>query len=50
MQVFECDGHIEIVPVRPIAELRGRFKGIDTRLDEEGMGGPNSCKNRGDDA
>lgn len=32
MQVFEFDGRIEVVPVRPIKDFRGRFKGIDTRV------------------
>ena len=35
IQVFEFDGRIELVPVRPIAELRGRFKGIDTTVERD---------------
>lgn len=33
MQVFEFDGRIEIVPVRPIRSMRGRFPGIDTTVE-----------------
>jgi len=33
MQVFELDGRIEVVPVRPVRDLRGRFKGMDTSLE-----------------
>ncbi len=36
MQVFELDGRIEVVPVRPIQSMRGRFKGIDTSVDRDG--------------
>ncbi|HPO16601.1 MAG TPA: AbrB/MazE/SpoVT family DNA-binding domain-containing protein [Candidatus Hydrogenedentes bacterium] len=36
MQVFELDGRIEVVPVRPLKSLRGRFKGINTYIDREG--------------
>jgi AbrB family looped-hinge helix DNA binding protein len=32
MQVFEVDGRIEVVRVRPVKSLRGRFKGIDTTV------------------
>lgn len=35
MHVFECDGRIEVVPVRPIKALRGRFKGIDTNVERD---------------
>ena len=35
MQVFAFDDRIEIVPVRPIKQLRGRFKGIDTRVERD---------------
>jgi AbrB family looped-hinge helix DNA binding protein len=33
MQVFEFEGRIEVVPVRPIRQMRGRFKGVDTHVD-----------------
>ena len=32
MHVFEVDGRIEVVRVRPVKSLRGRFKGIDTTV------------------
>jgi len=35
MQVFEFDGRIEVVPVRPLRSLRGRFKGIDTQIERD---------------
>ena len=35
MQVFEIDGRIELVPVRPIRELRGKYKGIDTHVERD---------------
>lgn len=35
MQVFECDGRIEVVPVRSIKEFRGRFKGINTHVERD---------------
>jgi AbrB family looped-hinge helix DNA binding protein len=35
MQVFEFEGRIEVVPVRPIRQMRGRFKGIDTRVERD---------------
>ncbi len=35
MQVFEFEGRIEVVPVRPIRQMRGRFKGIDTLVERE---------------
>lgn len=30
VQVFERDGRFEFVPVRPISEMRGFLKGMDT--------------------
>lgn len=36
MQVFELDGRIEVVPVRPIKSMRGRFKGITTTVERDG--------------
>jgi len=35
MQVFESQGHIVIVPLRPIQDMRGAFKGIDTNIQRE---------------
>ena len=35
MQVFESDGRIEIVRLRPVREMRGRFKGIDTQVNRD---------------
>ena len=35
MQVVEYQGRIELVPERPIAELRGFLKGIDTEFSRE---------------
>ena len=35
MQVFEFEGRIEVVPVRPIRQMRGRFKGIDTHVERD---------------
>ncbi|MFL6292118.1 MAG: AbrB/MazE/SpoVT family DNA-binding domain-containing protein [Thermoanaerobaculia bacterium] len=33
LQVFKLGNRIELVPVRPIQEMRGFLKGIDTTLD-----------------
>lgn len=33
MQFFLVDGRIELVPVLPIQSLRGRYKGLDCRID-----------------
>ncbi len=35
MQVFELDGRIEVVPVRPVHALRGRFKGMNTTIERD---------------
>ncbi len=35
MQVFELEGRIEVVPVRAIRSLRGRYKGIDTSVKRD---------------
>jgi AbrB family looped-hinge helix DNA binding protein len=35
MQIFEVDGRIEVIPVRPIQSLRGRFLGIDTFVERD---------------
>lgn len=37
-QKFEaivCEGHIELIPVRPLAEMRGFLAGIDTTIERE---------------
>ncbi len=34
-QVLAYQHRIELVPVRPVKELRGMFKGMDTRLVRE---------------
>lgn len=36
MQVFELEGRIEVVPVRSIRSLRGRYRGINTRVERDG--------------
>lgn len=33
--VFAYDGRIEFVPVRPIKEMRGFLKGIDSTVERE---------------
>ena len=35
LQVFKLGNRIELVPVRPIQEMRGFLKGIDTTLDRD---------------
>ncbi|HUW59536.1 MAG TPA: AbrB/MazE/SpoVT family DNA-binding domain-containing protein [Candidatus Bathyarchaeia archaeon] len=35
MQVFELRGLIEVVRVRPIRSLRGRYRGVDTSVDRD---------------
>jgi AbrB family looped-hinge helix DNA binding protein len=35
MQVILYDNRIELIPVRPIRELRGFLRGIDTTVDRE---------------
>jgi len=32
MQVVVCENRIELIPLEPIANLRGFLKGIDTRV------------------
>lgn len=36
MQVFELEGRIEVVPVRSVRSLRGRYSGIDTCVERDG--------------
>ncbi|RJP96256.1 MAG: AbrB/MazE/SpoVT family DNA-binding domain-containing protein [Desulfobacteraceae bacterium] len=33
MQIIEYDGRIELIPERPISELRGFLKGINTEFE-----------------
>ncbi len=35
MQVIQYDGRIELIPIRPIREMRGFLKGIDTTIERE---------------
>jgi AbrB family looped-hinge helix DNA binding protein len=35
LQIFKLGNRIELVPVRPIQEMRGFLKGIDTTLDRD---------------
>ena len=35
MHVFEFDGRIEVVPVRALKTLRGKYKGIDTTIERD---------------
>lgn len=34
-EVLQAEGRIELVPVRPIRELRGSLKGMDTTVSRE---------------
>lgn len=35
LQVFQFNNRIELVPVRPIREMRGFLRGIDTNLERD---------------
>ena len=35
LEVMVYEGRIELIPVRPISELRGAFKGIDTGIERD---------------
>jgi len=35
LEIFKLGNRIELVPVRPIQEMRGFLKGIDTTLDRD---------------
>ncbi len=35
LQVFELEGRIEVVPVRPVQSFRGRYKGINTSVERD---------------
>ncbi len=36
VQAIEHDNRVELIPLRPITEMRGFLKGIDTTLEREG--------------
>jgi len=35
IQVIEYDGHVHLIPIRPMRELRGHLKGIDTTVERD---------------
>lgn len=35
LQVFQFDNRIELVPVRPLREMRGFLRGMDTNLERD---------------
>ncbi len=35
LQAIAYDGRLELIPVRPIREMRGFLRGIDTRVPRE---------------
>ncbi len=36
VQAIEYENRVELIPVRPITEMRGFLKGIDTTVEREG--------------
>ena len=34
-QVIDVGGCVELIPIRPVREMRGRFKDIDTNIERE---------------
>ncbi len=36
LQVLSFEGRIELIPLRPLRELRGALPGLDTRIEREG--------------
>jgi AbrB family looped-hinge helix DNA binding protein len=36
VQALAYDGRIELIPIRPMAELRGSMPGLDTTVEREG--------------
>lgn len=34
-RVIDVGGTVELIPVRPVSEMRGRFKDIDTHIERE---------------
>lgn len=35
MQVFQYDNRIELIPIRPVREMRGFLRGIDTTVSRD---------------
>lgn len=35
LEVFQHDNRIELIPVRPIREMRGFLRGMDTTIERE---------------
>lgn len=35
VEVFELDGRIQIIPIRPMAEMRGFLRGMDTTIERD---------------
>ena len=35
LQVFQYDNRIELIPIRPIREMRGFLRGIDTTVERD---------------
>ena len=35
VKVVRYEDRIELIPVKPVREMRGSFKGIDTRVERE---------------
>lgn len=35
LRVVLLDGQVRLVPVRPLAEMQGRFRGVDTHFERE---------------
>lgn len=36
LEAIALNGHIELIPIRPVRELRGFLEGIDTTVEREG--------------
>jgi AbrB family looped-hinge helix DNA binding protein len=36
VRVFVCDGLLTVVPIRPMREMRGVLRGMDTTIEREG--------------
>lgn len=34
-RVIDVGGSVELIPIRPVHEMRGRFKDIDTNIERE---------------
>ena len=35
VQMMQYEGHIELIPIRPITSMRGHLEGIDTAVERE---------------